>query len=111
MIYVPESEIREFGGIDKMVQKEEFEALNKRLLAPEFEFETPIFVDGSIAYVEQNAWIQNATIRDNIIFNKPLDRQRYMSTIAACQLESDLAILPAGDMTEIGEKGINLSGG
>lgn len=45
------------------------------------------------------------------MFNRPLDRQRYMETIAACQLESDLGILPAGDMTEIGEKGINLSGG
>lgn len=64
-----------------------------------------------MSYVEQNAWIQNATIRDNILFNKPMDRQKYINTIIACQLESDLAILPAGDMTEIGEKGINLSGG
>lgn len=40
-----------------------------------------------------------------------MDRQRYINTIIACQLESDLSILPAGDMTEIGEKGINLSGG
>jgi len=45
------------------------------------------------------------------LFNRPLDRQRYINTIIACQLESDLAILPAGDMTEIGERGINLSGG
>ena len=45
------------------------------------------------------------------MFNKPLDRTRYINTLIACQLESDLAILPAGDMTEIGEKGINLSGG
>ena len=40
-----------------------------------------------------------------------MDLERYINTVAACQLESDLAILPAGDLTEIGEKGINLSGG
>jgi ABC-type bacteriocin/lantibiotic exporter with double-glycine peptidase domain len=51
------------------------------------------------------------SIRDNILFGKPLDKARYINTIVACQLEKDLEILPAGDMTEIGEKGINLSGG
>jgi ABC-type bacteriocin/lantibiotic exporter with double-glycine peptidase domain len=70
-----------------------------------------VTIDGSLAYVEQNAWIQNCSIRDNILFNRPMDRARYINTIISCQLESDLAILPAGDMTEIGEKGINLSGG
>jgi len=61
--------------------------------------------------VEQNPWIQNKTIRDNILFDKPLDKTKYIRTIEACQLERDLEILPAGDATEIGEKGINLSGG
>ncbi len=51
------------------------------------------------------------SIRDNILFGKPLNKARYINTILACQLEKDLEILPAGDMTEIGEKGINLSGG
>ena len=51
------------------------------------------------------------TIRDNILFGKALNKARYINTIIACQLEKDLEILPAGDMTEIGEKGINLSGG
>lgn len=51
------------------------------------------------------------SIRDNILFGKPLNKTRYINTILACQLEKDLEILPAGDMTEIGEKGINLSGG
>ena len=51
------------------------------------------------------------TIRYNILFGKPLDRTRYVNTVLACELERDLEILPAGDMTEIGEKGINLSGG
>jgi ABC-type multidrug transport system fused ATPase/permease subunit len=45
------------------------------------------------------------------LFGLPYDSKKYLDTIKACQLLSDLAILPAGDMTEIGEKGINLSGG
>eukprot|EP00047_Mylnosiga_fluctuans_P021846 m.109714 g.109714 ORF g.109714 m.109714 type:complete len:1474 (+) comp9049_c0_seq5:48-4469(+) len=65
----------------------------------------------STAYVPQQAWIQNATVRDNILFGLPFDPQRYAQTISACALEADLLILPAGDLTEIGEKGINLSGG
>jgi len=51
------------------------------------------------------------TIRDNISFGLPFDIIKYVNTIKACQLERDLEILPAGDLTEIGEKGINLSGG
>ncbi len=51
------------------------------------------------------------TIRDNILFGKTYDQQLYTRTLVACQLVRDLEILPAGDMTEIGEKGINLSGG
>uniref|UniRef100_T1K4Y0 ABC-type glutathione-S-conjugate transporter n=1 Tax=Tetranychus urticae TaxID=32264 RepID=T1K4Y0_TETUR len=64
-----------------------------------------------IAYVAQQAWIQNATLRDNILFGKPFDKTKYDEVIAACALEPDLAYLPGGDETEIGEKGINLSGG
>ena len=51
------------------------------------------------------------TIRDNILFGKEFDKKLYTETLVACQLVRDLEILPAGDMTEIGEKGINLSGG
>lgn len=64
-----------------------------------------------IAYVAQQAWIQNATLRDNILFGKPFDKTQYDKVIAACALGPDLAYLPGGDETEIGEKGINLSGG
>jgi ATP-binding cassette subfamily C (CFTR/MRP) protein 1 len=66
---------------------------------------------GSIAYVSQQAWIQNATLQDNILFGKPLDKVLYNRVIEACALSPDLKMLPAGDQTEIGEKGINLSGG
>ena len=66
---------------------------------------------GSVAYVAQQAWIQNMTVRDNILFGKPLDHQKYQEVVSACDLLSDLKILPAGDQTEIGENGVNLSGG
>ena len=52
----------------------------------------------------QQAWIQNATIRDNITFGKVFNEYHYERTLKACALEPDLEILPGGDMTEIGEK-------
>ena len=65
----------------------------------------------SQSYVEQQPWTQNMTLRDNVLFGKEFDKHKYVKTMLACQLESDLTIMPAGDLTEIGEKGINLSGG
>ncbi|XP_020285956.1 multidrug resistance-associated protein 1 isoform X1 [Pseudomyrmex gracilis] len=66
---------------------------------------------GSIAYVSQQPWIQNATLQDNVLFGKALNKSVYNRVIEACALSPDLKMLPAGDQTEIGEKGINLSGG
>ncbi|KAF9169153.1 hypothetical protein BGX21_010914 [Mortierella sp. AD011] len=66
---------------------------------------------GSIGYCPQSAWIQNATVKDNILFGLPLDEERYQRVIKDCALERDIQILPDGDQTEIGERGINLSGG
>lgn len=68
-------------------------------------------VSGRIAYVSQQAWIQNAKLKDNILFGSSLNDEKYKKTIDNCALTSDLEILPAKDETEIGEKGINLSGG
>ncbi|PVD27621.1 hypothetical protein C0Q70_12787 [Pomacea canaliculata] len=70
-----------------------------------------VTVKSSVAYVPQQAWIQNTTLRDNVLFGKLFNEQRYQQVLRACALEPDLEILPAGDMTEIGERGINLSGG
>ena len=70
-----------------------------------------VVVDGSIAYAAQQAWIQNATLKNNILFSKAIDENRYQKVIDACALLPDLEMLSAGDETEIGEKGINLSGG
>ncbi|XP_050432447.1 multidrug resistance-associated protein 1 isoform X1 [Adelges cooleyi] len=66
---------------------------------------------GSIAYVPQQAWIQNTSLRENILFGQTLSDRNYNRVIDACALRSDFQMLPAGDATEIGEKGINLSGG
>ncbi|XP_064611716.1 multidrug resistance-associated protein 1-like isoform X1 [Liolophura sinensis] len=68
-------------------------------------------VKGSVAYVPQQAWIQNATLKNNILFGKSLQDCDYYKVIDACALKSDFEMLPASDQTEIGEKGINLSGG
>ncbi|KDO34459.1 hypothetical protein SPRG_18920 [Saprolegnia parasitica CBS 223.65] len=70
-----------------------------------------VFVGGQVAYLAQQAWIQNTTIRENILFGQPYDRTKYAKVLDACALQSDLASLPASDRTEIGQKGINLSGG
>ncbi|XP_065088176.1 multidrug resistance-associated protein 1-like [Ochlerotatus camptorhynchus] len=67
--------------------------------------------DGTIAFVPQQAWIQNATLRENILFGKSYDAQKYDRVLECCALKPDLEMLPGGDTTEIGEKGINLSGG
>jgi ATP-binding cassette, subfamily C (CFTR/MRP), member 1 len=66
---------------------------------------------GNVAYVAQEHWIQNMTVKDNILFGSPMDAEKYNVVIAASQLRADLQALPAGDMTEIGERGINISGG
>lgn len=63
------------------------------------------------AYVPQQAWIMHASVKQNILFGRQFDDSKYKRIIKLCELESDLILLPAGDETEIGEKGINLSGG
>jgi len=68
-------------------------------------------VDGSIGYCAQQAWIQNATLKENILFHNEFDKKRYNKILESCAMKADLETLPAGDATEIGEKGINLSGG
>ncbi|KAF9973525.1 hypothetical protein BGZ73_003215 [Actinomortierella ambigua] len=66
---------------------------------------------GTVGYSPQSAWIQNATVMDNILFGLPYDERKYQRVIRQCALERDIHILPQGDQTEIGERGVNLSGG
>lgn len=61
---------------------------------------------GSIAYVSQQAWIQNATLENNILFGKSMDKSLYQSVVDSCALRPDFDMLPGRDQTEIGEKGI-----
>ncbi|KAI9993380.1 hypothetical protein PInf_015461 [Phytophthora infestans] len=68
-------------------------------------------IGGRVAYVSQDTWIRNATLRDNILFEQEYDVERYAQVLEASQLAMDLKALPNGDSTEIGERGINLSGG
>ncbi|KAJ3535552.1 hypothetical protein NM688_g6963 [Phlebia brevispora] len=66
---------------------------------------------GRVAYCAQTAWIQNATLRENVTFGLPYEEDRYWKAIENASLLPDLQVLADGDLTEIGEKGINLSGG
>jgi len=70
-----------------------------------------VIVRGNIAYVAQSPWVMNASARENIIFGHRWDSNFYERTIKACALLDDFAILPDGDRTQVGERGISLSGG
>ena len=63
-----------------------------------------LFGQGKLAYVAQQAWIQNLSLRENIVFSQPFNSFKYNAIIEACALKPDLDILPAGDRTEIGER-------
>uniref|UniRef100_A0A8C9ZNG8 Multidrug resistance-associated protein 1 n=1 Tax=Sander lucioperca TaxID=283035 RepID=A0A8C9ZNG8_SANLU len=86
-------------------------SLLSALLGEMEKLEGSVAVKGSVAYVSQQAWIQNSTLKDNILFGQERREAWYQRVVEACALQPDLEILPAGDETEIGEKGVNLSGG
>lgn len=67
--------------------------------------------DGHCAYVSQEPWVLNATLRDNILFGESFDSKRYYEAVNCCSLSQDINMLPGNDQTEIGERGVNLSGG
>ncbi|KAI0012833.1 ATP-binding cassette transporter protein YOR1-like protein [Xylariaceae sp. FL0662B] len=70
-----------------------------------------VVLGASRAFCPQYAWIQNASVRNNILFGKEMDREWYREVVKACALEPDMEMLPSGDATEIGERGITISGG
>ncbi|KAM8945709.1 ATP-binding cassette sub-family C member 3 [Pelodytes ibericus] len=86
-------------------------SLVSALLGEMEKIEGEVSIRGSVAYVPQQAWIQNSTLKDNILFGRPGNEKNYKKVLEACALVTDLEVLPGGDQTEIGEKGINLSGG
>ncbi|PSN60350.1 hypothetical protein BS50DRAFT_593794 [Corynespora cassiicola Philippines] len=70
-----------------------------------------VMIGATRAFCPQYAWIQNATVKENIIFGKDFKKDWYNKVVDACALRPDLEMLPNGDMTEIGERGITVSGG
>ncbi|KAJ9304029.1 hypothetical protein DTO217A2_6481 [Paecilomyces variotii] len=70
-----------------------------------------VVVRGRIAYVAQQPWVMNASVRENIVFGHRWDPHFYNLTVEACALLDDFKTLPDGDQTEVGERGISLSGG
>lgn len=86
-------------------------SLVSAILGDNFKVSGKVTLRGNIAYVPQQPWIMNATVRDNITFGLRWDPVFYEQVLEACSLRPDLNILTNGDLTEIGERGINLSGG
>ncbi|CED83676.1 Multidrug resistance-associated protein/mitoxantrone resistance protein, ABC superfamily [Phaffia rhodozyma] len=66
---------------------------------------------GGVAYADQQSWLQNQTLRENILFGSEYDEERYNKVVYQCALERDFGLFDAGDQTEVGEKGLTLSGG
>ncbi|WRT65691.1 uncharacterized protein IL334_002636 [Kwoniella shivajii] len=67
--------------------------------------------EGGVSYAAQESWCMSDSIKDNILFGEPYEHDRYIQTLRACGLEPDLKLFDDGDRTEVGEKGITLSGG
>lgn len=73
--------------------------------------EGTITVDGTMSYAGQEPWLFEGSIRNNILFVEEYDEQRYNQVIHVCALERDFKLLPNGDQTIVGERGVSLSGG
>jgi len=70
-----------------------------------------IHIGGTVSYAPQEPWLFGGTVRQNISFGLPMDREKYQKVARACALEDDFKQLPYGDRTIIGDKGVSLSGG
>ena len=86
-------------------------ALLQAMLGDLWKINGSVTVSGRIAYVSQQPWVMNATIRDNIVFGHRWDPHFYELALEACAMTEDLKTLTDGDQTEVGERGISLSGG
>ena len=83
----------------------EVDLLDGHIIAPS------VAEDHPVAFVSQSPWLQSTTIKENIIFGSPFESDRYNRVLAACALVPDLAVLPKGDETQVGLRGVKLSGG
>ncbi|KAJ3655115.1 hypothetical protein Zmor_014255 [Zophobas morio] len=73
--------------------------------------EGSLSVNGTISYASQEPWLFAGTVRQNILFGRPMDKMRYKTVIKKCALERDFTLLPYGDKTIVGDRGVSLSGG
>ena len=93
-----------------LIMRTDLARLGKSSLLSAFLGEMPknkgsVEIRGSVAYVPQQPWIQNATVKNNILFGRPFDSKRFKAAVKTCELTPDFAMLPAAEETEIGEKG------
>lgn len=86
-------------------------SLLQSILGDLWKFNGEVVVRGRLAYVAQQPWVMNASVKENIVFGHRWDPHFYQQTINACALADDFRSLPDGDQTEVGERGISLSGG
>lgn len=86
-------------------------SLLQSIIGDLWKMEGEVVVRGRVAYVAQSPWVMNATVRENIVFGHRWDPEFYDMTIEACALLDDFKNIPDGDQTEVGERGISLSGG
>jgi len=86
-------------------------SLVNAMIGEMIKLEGSVKYNGRLAFIAQNAWIMNGTLRENVIMDQPYDEEKYNKTIKLCELNEDLLSFPKADLTEIGSKGINLSGG
>jgi len=122
MLYVDHSIIEEYGDLllddqnrDKHARAK-LDELNRRRKQASLAAGARVTINGSVSLVEQRPFILSKTIRENILFEEldnahEFDRDKYNRVLNICQLGRDMEILEGGDLTEIGERGINLSGG
>jgi len=113
MFNIDDQLVNSLGGVDKELATEEDRRVFMRNLQGHNSTlpSAPICINGTMAYSQQTPWIQSKTIRENILYEAPLDKARYYDVIRMCELENDFKGFNAGDLSEIGENGINLSGG
>ena len=85
LLYIPQKEIDFVGGIDAMINKSELLALKQAILDTVIsEDEAPIKMSGEMSYVGDDCWIQNTTVRENILFGLELNKKRYVKVCLAC---------------------------
>lgn len=116
LLPISERLVNSYGGeegLQKFLNDQEADGLQSDLVDEQNHRDSKpsVAIRGSLAYTHQVPWIQNKVIRENILYDKPLDASKYVDTIQYCELESDFDQFKSGDMTEIGERGVNLSGG